>query len=277
MRGIWRLKKFRRDLEREVRISMHKLPIQIQCNLCGWKGRTLFSDSWHPHTICPRCSSQLRHRLLVQTLSTIPSLHSDLLIKGKRVLHFAPEHILQHRFSLEASRYVTADFHRDSVDMQLDICDMQSVADGAFDLVIACDVLEHVQDDAKAIREIHRVLADNGWAIFTVPQKDNLETTYEDVSITTPEARTEAFGQHDHLRIYGTDFPVRVENCGFSVTAVDELDFDADEVRRHVLFPPILSDHPLATNHRKVFFARKRPAQQGAALDGDAAALHSRQ
>ena len=41
--------------------------------------------------------------------------------------------------------------------------------DGAFDLVSAFDVLEHVPDDRKAITEIFRVLKRGGYALITVP------------------------------------------------------------------------------------------------------------
>jgi ubiquinone/menaquinone biosynthesis C-methylase UbiE len=42
-------------------------------------------------------------------------------------------------------------------------------ADGALDTVIAIDVLEHIEDDAAAVREIHRVLKPAATMIVTVP------------------------------------------------------------------------------------------------------------
>ena len=42
-------------------------------------------------------------------------------------------------------------------------------ADAAFDIVIAIDVLEHIDDDAAAVREIHRVCKPGGRLIVTVP------------------------------------------------------------------------------------------------------------
>jgi SAM-dependent methyltransferase len=42
-------------------------------------------------------------------------------------------------------------------------------ADGAFDLVFATDVIEHVQDDLAALQEIRRVLKPGGRALLTVP------------------------------------------------------------------------------------------------------------
>ena len=39
----------------------------------------------------------------------------------------------------------------------------------SFDLVLATDIIEHVEDDAQALREISRVLAPGGRALITVP------------------------------------------------------------------------------------------------------------
>lgn len=55
------------------------------------------------------------------------------------------------------------------VDKKLgDACAMP-YQDNFFEVVIACDVLEHIQDDAKAVSEIKRVLKPEGFFIFTVP------------------------------------------------------------------------------------------------------------
>jgi SAM-dependent methyltransferase len=42
-------------------------------------------------------------------------------------------------------------------------------ADGTFDLVLATDVIEHVEADDLAVREVSRVLARGGKALITVP------------------------------------------------------------------------------------------------------------
>jgi predicted SAM-dependent methyltransferase len=195
---------------------------------------------------------------LIAAVKNLPHLETHALVRGKRVLHFAPEKVISSFFKNESSKYLTADLYRENVDFALDMCDMTGVSDNSYDLIIACDVLEHVPDDSAALREISRILSMQGWAILTVPQKDNLTTKYEDQSITTPEGRRAAYGQEDHLRIYGDDFDTFLENHNFDVIVVDENDFDSELIQKHVLFPPILSEHPLATNHRRIYFAQKR-------------------
>lgn len=49
-----------------------------------------------------------------------------------------------------------------------DLCDLP-FAEGEFDLVIATDVLEHVEDEARAVGELRRVLRPGGRLIVTVP------------------------------------------------------------------------------------------------------------
>lgn len=49
-----------------------------------------------------------------------------------------------------------------------DVCAMP-FADASFDFVLASDIIEHVTDDARAVREIARVLRPGGVALITVP------------------------------------------------------------------------------------------------------------
>ncbi|MEA2289545.1 MAG: hypothetical protein QOD55_1542, partial [Solirubrobacteraceae bacterium] len=61
--------------------------------------------------------------------------------------------------------------------------------------------------------------------------------TYEDPSIVTPEARIEAFWQHDHVRLYAPDVAERLTAAGFRVETVRPADLGADAARRARLLP----------------------------------------
>ena len=235
----------------------------VECNICHYKANKLSNDPWHLYCICPKCYSTVRHRLLLASLSLLEDFNFKKLINGKRVLHFAPEKHLEKIISQQAGFYRTADFFTDgysyqNIDFNIDISDMKNIENESYDCVIACDVLEHVPNHRQGISEVFRVLKPNGYCIFTVPQKDNLAETIEDLTITNPKERERIFGQYDHLRIYGDDFVDILSKSGFDVTAVNETFFDKEIAERYVLYPPILSKNPLATNYRKVFFGRKK-------------------
>ena len=234
----------------------------VECNICHYKANKLASDSWHLYCICPNCYSTVRHRLLLASLELLNEFSFERIIDGKKVLHFAPEKRLEKIIRARADVYKTADFFTEgysykNIDYNLDISAMKTIPDESYDCLIACDVLEHVPDHIKAIQEIYRVLKPGGYCILTVPQKDDLDVTIEDLTITNPKERERIFGQYDHLRIYGNDFADILKKNKFSVTAVNEDFFDKETVQKYVLFPPILSKNPLATNHRKVFFGKK--------------------
>jgi len=61
--------------------------------------------------------------------------------------------------------------------------------------VIFCNhILEHVDDDRRAMREMYRVMRPGGWGITLSPVNTERETTYEDPSITDPAERERHFG-----------------------------------------------------------------------------------
>lgn len=229
-------------------------PRRRQCNLCGWRGRR-FLTFHHPDVLCPKCGSMVRHRLLAATIDA-PETRGTVRIDDASVLHLSPEHCLRQFVEPRASEYVRGDYATEDCDIHVDITDMKDIPDGRFDVLIACDVLEHILDEAAALREIRRVLRPGGAAILTVPQVDADVATYEDLSILSRDARSAAYGQEDHVRLYGNDFPDRLQAAGFRVTAIDASRFDGALVDRHVLVAPVPNPPPFDFNWRRVFIAR---------------------
>ena len=54
-----------------------------------------------------------------------------------------------------------------------------------------------------------------------VPLDPDYEVTDEDTSITDPVERERRFRQYDHVRLYGRDYPQRLEAAGFKVRVFD--------------------------------------------------------
>jgi ubiquinone/menaquinone biosynthesis C-methylase UbiE len=139
------------------------------------------------------------------------------------MLCVAPEPWLDSRFKrLFGEGYLSADLQNPNAMIKMDITDIR-FPDRSFDVIYCSHVFEHVPDDRKAMREICRVLTDDGWAILLVPITG--ERTYEDPSIVSPSERLKAFGQEDHVRRYGTDYVDRLRESGFRVAVVRPQEF----------------------------------------------------
>ncbi|MCB0405407.1 MAG: class I SAM-dependent methyltransferase [Bdellovibrionales bacterium] len=141
---------------------------------------------------------------------------SYFTVPPKKFLHIAPEPAFEKKFRNLFGKdvYVTADLLGSNVDVQVDVCELQ-FPDKSFDLILCSHVLEHVANDKKAMKELRRVLTNDGIAIILVPISGN--TSLEDASVTDPKERERVFGQRDHVRRYGSDFKNRLVEAGFTV------------------------------------------------------------
>jgi SAM-dependent methyltransferase len=118
---------------------------------------------------------------------------------------------------MHSSRHVSADlgaFFIKRIDVKMSIVDLP-FADDRFDVVLCSHVLEHIEDDRRALSEIHRVMKPHGWAILQTPMDCWRETSLEDPTIDTPELRRKHYWQADHVRLYGRDILQRFSSAGF--------------------------------------------------------------
>jgi hypothetical protein len=201
----------------------------VLCPVCGHRF-DLFKDDWNrPNALCWRCGSHERQRaqwlLFEQRVELLRSAHS--------LLHFAPEWSLRRRFErISHLRYVTTDLYEPDVDLRCDITALD-LPDAAFDAVLCSHVLEHVEDDEAAMRELRRVTASGGWCVVMVPLAVGVPKTYEDPTIIAPDERERAFWQHDHVRLYGSDIGDRLDAAGFAVEGISpEQEFGTEMIRR---------------------------------------------
>jgi len=165
------------------------------------------------NALSPSTFSLERHRLLWLYLKN----ETPFFKKKLKVLHFAPEAAYYSRFkNLSNLIYHTTDINSPLATIKADICDLP-MKDNSYDFILCNHVLEHIIDDKKAMKELYRVLKKGGIGIFQVPLDENRKKTYEDSSIVTPNERNKAFGQYDHVRIYGMDFFDRLSEAGFKV------------------------------------------------------------
>ena len=186
-----------------------------------------------PNALCPSSLSLERHRLLWLYLQQRTSFFQD----KARVLHIAPELCYMRIFaSMPNLDYITADIESPLAKVKMDVHQIP-FEDNSFDVVFCNHVMEHVDNDIQAMSEIFRVLKPRGWAIIQSPVFTDLEHTFEDPSITDPKQRELAYGQNDHQRKYGRDYPERLRSAGFNVTEDRYLETLTPEIRRRYALP----------------------------------------
>jgi SAM-dependent methyltransferase len=171
-----------------------------------------------PNALCPDTLSLERHRLIWLYLQNKTNFFSAKL----KMLHVAPEQcFMEHFEDLHGDNYITADIESPLAKVKMDIHDIP-FPENTFDVTFCNHVMEHVNDDLKAMRELHRVLKPGGWGIIQVPFFPPIpEETFEDNSITDSKERERVFGQDDHVRLYGHDYPERLRMAGFTVKEED--------------------------------------------------------
>jgi len=168
------------------------------------------------NVLSPSTLSLERHRLLWLYLTN----ETNFFTSKKKVLHMAPEQCFLSRFKKLNHEYITADIDSPIADVKADIVNLP-FTDNSFDVVLCNHVLEHIQDDTKAMKELFRVMKKGGMGIFQVPQDLNRDVTFEDNSITDPKERAKIFGQYDHVRVYGRDYFDKLRSVGFKVEEVN--------------------------------------------------------
>ena len=188
---------------------------------------------------CPVCHSRDRTRLMMLWMQEF----ADLGGATKDILHVAPDFglylwlkrqpgIVYTGADIDGSRYRHIERFRET-----DLT-RAPFADESFDLVICSHVFEHIPDDAKAFREVLRILRPGGRALLLVPFALDGKGTDEDTTLDDPAERDRRFGQWDHVRLYDRgDFLDRMRAAGFEAALFDPCATDPQAAARLRLNP----------------------------------------
>jgi SAM-dependent methyltransferase len=215
-----------------VALSNSLLPGKVECPCCGWQGRR-FLDYIElgyrvPNAACPNCDSHSRHRALYLWLK------NDFQLENKcgRALIFAPERALaplwQSARNLRAIK-LNIETAR-GIDLLADITRLPFATESV-ELIWCHHVLEQVEDDRAALRELYRVL---------IPAAGELLVS---VGLSGQEV-TQEFGRANvtlsgNRRSYGGDFIERLTETGFRVTPLT-YDLSAEELERYGIYQETL-------------------------------------
>lgn len=189
----------------------------------GYRYRIEQAETLNYHNYsCPSCEASDRDRLYALYIHDyFATIRQDIAIN---IIDFAPSaplsRFIRNLIALSGQNisYITADMNMEGVDDKIDIADMRRYHDNQFDFFICSHVLEHVPDDRKALRELHRILKPGGLGILMVPIILGLAEIDEDPSIIDEAERWRRFGQHDHVRLYSKNgFINRIQATGFLI------------------------------------------------------------
>ena len=186
------------------------------CLICSAKSKKFIPIAFYnsDDKICPCCGALSRSRAIGEYI------RKNFKNISQKILDFSPHRSLNDFFKSIFENYISSDFENQFyAQKSYDITKINE-ADQSFDLIICLHVLEHILEDKKAIKELNRVLKNDGHLLIQVPLKKG--KTYQDNSIISKQGRLKAFGQEDHVRIYGEDsLPLILNENGFSAKPID--------------------------------------------------------
>lgn len=197
-------------------ISIFYYGKNVECPICKSSFRKFFpyGRKTRNNALCTNCLSLERHRLIFLYLEK----ETPIFKEKTKLLHIAPEECLINIFKkFDNIEYVTADLNSPLAKIKMDIHNMPFF-ENSFDFILCNHVLEHVDNDIKALKEIKRVLKKNGKGIVQVPFYNPIpKITIEDKSVISEKERELLYGQSDHVRKYGNDYMKRLELTGLHV------------------------------------------------------------
>lgn len=227
-----------RNIKKRLKLLLHA-GTKYECPLCGYHSRDL-APIGHDYEVlrlyevvgaaprrggCYRCGAYDRDKLVYLYLYDRLKIFSPEK-KKYHILHIAPSQAISSRLHAHGfASYVAGDLFAKGYQYpdyvrEMNVLDLP-LEDDTFDLVLCNHVLEHIEDDRQAMREIYRVMKRGAEAILQVPLSGVLEKTLEDPALKSEEERARAFGQRDHVRIYGRDYFKRLRETGFRVEEKD--------------------------------------------------------
>lgn len=172
-------------------------------------------NSW-----CLKCQSLERDRLLWMYYENKTTLYKQ----PTKLLHIAPEIIFFRHFKKQKNiDYYPADLYPQVYPKGTQYFNLlqPTFPDNTFDAIICNHVFQYIEEDAKAMSNVYKLLKPGGWAILQVPLNKELTVTYEDSTIIDPLEREKAFGLKEHVRFYGLDYADKLKEAGFTVKIDD--------------------------------------------------------
>lgn len=163
--------------------------------------------------ICPSCGLRMRHLQLYDIYQDFFASHENEKLV---VYHMAPEKGIYDYITRQKNiHYITGDFTPENFPFakncrKIDATNMP-FENESIDVILSNHVMEHIPNESLFLKEMYRVLKNNGTIFLTIPFFKDQKITLENEEYNTEELRTKYYGQSDHVRKYGTDVFERLE------------------------------------------------------------------
>jgi SAM-dependent methyltransferase len=192
------------------------------CDICK-KNTTFISHRDISNRKCSECKSLERHRNLLKYLE------NKNIMRNKKILHIAPEKCLVNTLNNESHTYISIDknYQSDRRFMsKLDITDLSIFSNDYFDLVICFHVIEHIENDILAIKEMERIINKSGHLLLSVPISGEYTYIWPEEKINLEKINNSwgIPGKYDgHYRTYGyKDLTFLLNKYFFSIELSDD-------------------------------------------------------
>ena len=194
----------------------------VRCTNCGWTG-THFED--HVEGIglaCPQCGFIRRDPNLIQYLQDAFPARRYGRLRCLEVSSSVTSPILKKKFP----RLITMDIKPAKKEVYGDLMRLH-YKDNWFDFIICLDVIEHVEDDVAAFKEMFRVLKPSGKVVLHTPPWSEKGEISSPEKINCPKYHMSNSEISDArvYRYYSCEkLPERMEAPGFKVKEIRFMD-----------------------------------------------------
>lgn len=153
---------------RPARNATGAAPDSAACNVCGF-----VAIDGHPR-LCPGCGTNERQRSFKQLFSQ--KLDREVFGRGPLpdALLLSPgtveRSLLFPKFRHHVVSSLHQTYHKVGRFVRADVRDLAPFANGSFDYVQACNVLDYVPEMQRAIEAVHRVIRANGVFVLLIPE-----------------------------------------------------------------------------------------------------------
>jgi hypothetical protein len=201
----------------------------VNCECCGWNGKKFTNYNQY----CPNCISQPRNRLLANELkkNRYKDVNSILIISP----NLSEYTLINNLFAPKILDCIDRNPLK-WVNIIQDITKPINT-ENLYDLIVCWSVLQYIEEDQKAVKNLMHVLKESGTLLFHVPIFPiHNKYTFQDRPKSNSLDRLTHYGHEQHVRGCGLDYGNRFLNISKSVECFNiDMLYNENTIKRNGL------------------------------------------